>query len=129
MYVFPKSEESQEEILSRIVGLIKSSHLGVRKELAQFLGVHPNVITNWMNGRNKSWRSRLDDISKFFCVSLEYLMTGKEPSNEQNEKPPIPEDRELSPDVIREMLGKMSTAELAQMMVEIAEALKKREEN
>ena len=38
-------------LLERIIECIGPRH-GAKKELAEHLGIHPNVITNWLNGRN-----------------------------------------------------------------------------
>lgn len=60
-------------LLERIVECIGSKH-GAKKELAEYLGIHPNVITNWLNGRNKSYRRYVNEISSFYGVSSDYLL-------------------------------------------------------
>ena len=66
-----------DELLNRIIGCIGGKH-GASKALADYLGIHPNVITNWKNGRNKSYRGYIDEIAKYFNVSENYLLTGEE---------------------------------------------------
>lgn len=60
-------------LLERIVDCIGPKH-GAKKELAENLGIHPNVITNWLNGRNKSYRRYVNEISSFYGVSSDYLL-------------------------------------------------------
>ena len=50
-------------LLERIIECIGPRH-GAKKELAEHLGIHPNVITNWLNGRNKSYRRYADSKEK-----------------------------------------------------------------
>lgn len=74
-----------DDMLKRITGCIGSRH-GAKKELADHLGIHPNVITNWLNGRNKSYRRYLPEIAAYYGVTVEYLK-GEDSSN-QAETPP-----------------------------------------
>ena len=85
-------------LLERIVECIGSKH-GAKKELAGYLGIHPNVITNWLNGRNKSYRRYVNEISSFYGVSSDYLLgkTDKRevqptPAASHNVKSNLPED-------------------------------------
>lgn len=71
-----------DDTLERIVKCIGPKH-GAKKQLAEYLGIHPNVITNWLNGRNRSYRHYLDEIAQYFNVSVDYLLTG-EPSEQKN---------------------------------------------
>ena len=71
-----------DEMLTRILSCIGNKH-GAQKELAEHLGIHPNVITNWKNGTNKSYRGYINEIADFYGVSIDYLLTG-----EQKEKSP-----------------------------------------
>lgn len=66
-----------DEVLQRILSCIGPKH-GAQKDLADYLGIHPNVITNWKNGRNKSYRGYLKEIASYFGVSVGYLL-GTEP--------------------------------------------------
>ena len=61
-----------DDTLKKIVECIGPKH-GAKKELAGHLGIHPNVITNWLNGRNKSYRRYLNEIANYYGVSVEYL--------------------------------------------------------
>ena len=64
-----------DQLLERIIALIGPKR-GASKELADYLGIHPNVITNWKNGRNKSYIRYLPEISEYFNVTTDYLLTG-----------------------------------------------------
>lgn len=62
-----------DETLKRILELMGNGH-GSRTELADYLGIHPNVITNWKNGRNHSYNKHLTQIAKYFDVTVDYLL-------------------------------------------------------
>lgn len=76
-------------LLERIVECIGTKH-GAKKELADYLGIHPNVITNWLNGRNKSYKRYVNEISSFYGVSADYLL-GKTDQKEDPEQEQIPD--------------------------------------
>lgn len=70
-------------LLERIVECIGPRH-GAKKDLADYLGIHPNVITNWLNGRNRSYRRYVKDIAAYFNVTVDYLLG----NTDQKEKQP-----------------------------------------
>lgn len=74
-----------DTLLERIMECIGPKH-GAKKELADHLGVHPNVITNWRNGRNKSYRRYVNDIAAYYNVSVDYLL-GKIDQKENSQTP------------------------------------------
>lgn len=84
-------------LLERIIECIGPRH-GAKKELAEHLGIHPNVITNWLNGRNKSYRRYANNIADYFNVSVDYLL-GK---TDQKEVPsgPITENPNINDELI-----------------------------
>lgn len=43
-------------LLERIIECIGPRH-GAKKELAEHLGIHPNVITNWLNTAKRLLKS------------------------------------------------------------------------
>ena len=45
-----------------------------QKALAEYLGVHPQVITEWKGGRKKSYMRYIDKIAAFFEVSTDYIL-------------------------------------------------------
>ena len=69
-----------DDTLERIVKCIGPKH-GAKKQLAEYLGIHPNVITNWLNGRNRSYRRYLDEIAQYFNVSVSYLKGNTDQKN------------------------------------------------
>lgn len=75
--------------IERIVECLGPKH-GSIKELAEHLGVSPNVITNWKNGSLKSYKKYLPELAEYFDVSVGYLLG--------NEKKPIPQEDELIKD-------------------------------
>ena len=59
-------------VLTRILECMGTKH-GAGKELADFLGISGNVITNWKNGSNRSYLKYLPKIAEFYNVSEDYL--------------------------------------------------------
>lgn len=59
-------------MLNRILGCMGPAH-GAGKALAEYLGVSPNVVTNWKNGSLRSYRKYIDQIAEFYHVAPEYL--------------------------------------------------------
>ena len=49
-------------MLSRILECMGPTH-GAGKALADYLGVSPNVVTNWKNGSLKSYRKYIEQIA------------------------------------------------------------------
>lgn len=65
-----------DDMLNRILECIGTKH-GEAKKLADHLGISPNVITNWKNGSNKSYRKYVKEIAEYFGCSIKYLETGE----------------------------------------------------
>lgn len=61
-----------DEMLNKILECMGPVH-GAGKALADHLGISPNVVTNWKNGSNKSYRKYASQIAQFYGVSVEYL--------------------------------------------------------
>lgn len=59
-------------MLTRILELIGKKH-GAQKELAAFLNISSNNITDWKSGKNKSYRLHLPKIAEFYGVSVDWL--------------------------------------------------------
>lgn len=78
-------------MLVKILNLIGKKH-GAQKELANFLGISSNNITDWKSGRNKSYRLYLPQIAEYYSVSLDWLSG----LTNEKEKPAINENDELS---------------------------------
>lgn len=45
-----------------------------QKKLAQYLEINPTSITDWKNGKTKSYMKYLEQIATFFNVSTDYLL-------------------------------------------------------
>ncbi|WP_071431825.1 helix-turn-helix domain-containing protein [Angelakisella massiliensis] len=99
-----------DDTLKKIVNCIGPKH-GAKKELAEHLGIHPNVITNWLNGRNKSYKRYLPEIARYFNVPLEYLSENPE----DKEKAPAltdKDERDIARDVERIMSNLETSGDL-----------------
>lgn len=59
-------------MLQRIIHLIGPKH-GATKELADAIGVSPNLVTDWKGGRAKSYTKYAPKIAEHYGVSLDWL--------------------------------------------------------
>lgn len=110
-----------DDVLERILDCIGPKH-GSIKELADYLEVTPNVITNWKNGNSHSYRKYLKEIAAYFNVSVDYLL-GKE------EKPAANSD-ELSEDKIKfALFGGPATDEQYEEVKRFARYLKEQQKD
>ena len=50
-------------------------------DLARVLGVRQNTITNWKQTKTSPASEHLEAIAAFFGVSIDYLVTGREPQH------------------------------------------------
>ena len=50
-------------------------------DLARVLGVRQNTITNWKQAKTSPASEHLEAIAAFFGVSIDYLVTGREPQH------------------------------------------------
>lgn len=63
------------DVLDRITMLLGNRD---QKELTDYLGLKSVAFSEWKNGKSKSFRKYLIEISEFFNVSVDYLVYGKE---------------------------------------------------
>lgn len=63
------------DILDRITALLDGRD---QKVLTEYLGLKNVAFSEWKSGKSKSFRKYLIEIAKFFDVSLDYLVYGKE---------------------------------------------------
>ena len=59
--------------IDKIVMLLEKKGIQ-QKELADFLGISKNTITDWKSGRIKSYNKHLPQIAEFLGVSIDYLV-------------------------------------------------------
>lgn len=74
-----------DKMLSKILECMGTAH-GAGKALADHLGVSPNVITNWKNGSNRSYRKHIKEIAEFYGVPVDYFLDDNQNAD------PIPSD-------------------------------------
>ena len=55
-------------------------------KVAKDTGLSTSMLTNWKKGRYKPKQDKLQIIADYFGVSLEYLLTGKEPEKDWEPK-------------------------------------------
>lgn len=64
-------------IYERIESLIKSKSM-TKKEFCKNLGISTGNLGDWKRGKSSPGTNKLIDISSYFDVSLDWLMTGRE---------------------------------------------------
>lgn len=52
-------------------------------EVARCAGVAKSTLSDWKSGKSNPKQDKLAKIAKYFEVSVEYLMTGKEPTTDK----------------------------------------------
>ena len=64
--------ENEPEVVSRITELlIKQGR--TQTELLEYLGLHRNNFTEWKAGRKRSYLLYIDEIARYFDVSVVFL--------------------------------------------------------
>lgn len=104
------------DILDRINILMGNKE---QQELTNYLKLKKTAYSDWKNGKSKSYRKYLIEISEFFNVSLDYLVYGKEKSPSislsDDEQKLLGYFKELSPNVQQQLIGR------AELLAEQAE--------
>lgn len=72
-----KQEKSKDDVIERIRQLINDKGC-LQDDLAEYIHVKKQVLSNWMNGANKGYRKHLSEIAEFFSVTTDYLLYGTE---------------------------------------------------
>lgn len=67
------------EISKRICDLIDSSPDFSDSKLAEFIGVNKSSVSQWRNQRSEPKSKYIMAIADYLQVSVDYLLTGKEP--------------------------------------------------
>lgn len=84
--------DSIPPITSRIYLLLERKKIS-QSELARVLGIRQSTVSGWKQKFNEPEAELLEPISKALNVSLEWLITGTEPS--QDSASDLPEDKQL----------------------------------
>lgn len=80
------------EVLTRILSLLDQQKKQ-QKDLADFLGINKNNITDWKSGKSKSYNKYLYQIAAYLNTTPEYLkgetdiISNSEPEKEQKKDP------------------------------------------
>ena len=48
-----------------------------KKELMDYIGIHPNVFTDWKAGKNNSYLKHISAIAEFLGVTTDYILEQK----------------------------------------------------
>lgn len=71
--------------------------LGIeQKSLAQKIGVRPQAVTDWKNGKTRSYTKYIPQIAEVLDTTAEYLLTGQGPKHRN-----VPESDTLSEESLR----------------------------
>lgn len=99
------------EVLTRILSLLDQQKKQ-QKDLADFLGINKNNITDWKSGKSKSYNKYLYQIAAYLNTTPEYLkgetdiISNSEPEKEQKKSPSeVGEDQILKGDLAKIFLG------------------------
>lgn len=92
------------------------------KQLEKDLGIGNGVIAKWEKAKNSPPYDRIVAIAEHLNVSVSYL-TGEGQKENLTDKP-----GEVNTDNISELLEKMTTPDLINLLGEITETLKRRDE-
>lgn len=87
-------------IIDRILKLLKEKNK-TQVDICNYIGIKPNVFTTWKTRGTDPPARHLVQICEFLDVTLEYLLTGNE--NSQNIKPEIKTEQAIS-DTSKELL-------------------------
>ena len=86
------------------------------------LGISKSTMTDLKSGRRTGISlETAQKIADYFGVTVDRVL-----GSDQKEKNPAPESVEFSPEYIRKLLNSMTTAEIADLMSDAAEELKRR---
>ncbi len=112
--------------LERIISLFPKNEngkviRGSSKELADYLGLPHNIVSEWKSERNKSYKKHLYQIAEKYNVSVEWLR-GETDDPAQKKKPATDGDR-LNPDYM-----KLNAANRAAIDAAIAALLKSQQQ-
>lgn len=103
--------------LDKIMFLLAKS--GVQqKTFAEAIGVTKHTVTDWKNGKTKSYIKYIDKIAEFFEVSTDYLLTDDKKAAPQEQ--PLSEKQET---VLK--LSEQLTDEDLKKLIDYAELLRK----
>lgn len=100
-------------------------------KLAKRLGISQTTVANWLDGTTEPRSKKRGDVLALFGVAEKDLESGQFEiiyceDADQKEKPTLPEEGELSKERIQMLLDKMSAADLAELMADCAEAMRKK---
>ena len=63
----------EQTILDNIIACMNCKNFD-QKDLCEYLGVNPQMFTNWKNGHSNSYMRRLPKIAEFFDITVDDLM-------------------------------------------------------
>ena len=63
----------EQEILDNIIACLNYKKID-QKDLCEYLGVNPQMFTNWKNKHSDSYLKRLPKIAEFLDISVDHLM-------------------------------------------------------
>lgn len=52
-----------------------------QKELAEYLGMSKNAVSEWKSGRNEAYKKHLKEIAEFLNVTMTYLLDEEDEEN------------------------------------------------
>lgn len=78
-------------------------------KISQLIGVSQSTLSDWKRGRSTPKQDKLQKIADYFGVTVDYLMTGKEPERKEfNPQLTAKDEKDISKKV-DEILSQLST--------------------
>ena len=81
-----------DDFLKRTFDLLKEQGKK-HKDLADYLGISPQRVTDWKSGRIFSYTKYMERIAEYLNVSVDYLLTGKAAVTEFDNVSPVTRHR------------------------------------
>lgn len=85
------------DIVQRIFDLVQEQNME-QKKFALLIGVSPQKVSEWKNGKAKSYTKYIQKIAEVLNTTVQYLLTGE---GEKNKQAAIPKDDSLSAEFAR----------------------------
>lgn len=69
----PKRSNEEQAVLDNIIACMNYKEID-QKELCDYLGVNPQMFTNWKNKSSNSYMKRLGKIAEFLDITVDHLL-------------------------------------------------------
>lgn len=92
--------------INRIIDLLKVQGKS-QNDLAEYLSIGKQVITDWKSGKSESYKKRLPEISEYLNTTIEYLLGKTDQKEKPTETGEIQAAYDHAPDEIKAAIRKL----------------------